>query len=264
MKIAEFQSIIKKKFAGVVVGHFDKLVESHGFSEKDDVTLFFSSMEDDAFFNTTSMPSKWTIRTYSFAMESFINIFNDDDIKNVINTVDVARLIKIAEGAKRKYMTMYKSIRRKHKASKDKKDYVGNTAAQTQPHKDNEGAEVEGDGNDDEDDDSINLEIDLDGEIESRTNSDTSQNKEISMDAEGVPDGASDTESGEDDVPSKATSDISALCANDDLVCKHKLKKRISYITEMIDLFMRSEDDDKRKTILQVIKNEVVRLTGDE
>lgn len=262
MKIAEFQSIIKKKFAGVVVGHFDKLVESHGYSEKDDVTLFFSSMEDEAFFNAASMPSKWTIRTYSFAMESFINIFNDEDVKNAISTVNVAKLIKIAEGAKRKYMTMYKSIRRKHKASKDKKDATGDMAIKTQP----KGADPEGAENNDRDgdDESINLEIDLDGEIESRTNSDTSQNKEISMDIKGVSDdGTSDTESGEDDVPSKA-SDISALCANDDLVCKHKLKKRISYITEMIDLFMRSEDDDKRKTILQVIKNDVARLTGDE
>lgn len=264
MKIKEFQSLLEKHFPGVIAGHFEKLVESHKLSGDMNLGDFFVTFEKDDFFDKANMPAKWTIRTYSYAMESIMTILNDPETSKEV-TGDVAKLLKLAETNKRKYMSLYKSIRRKHKA----------TSSPSKSDKVDEGGDEKGDDKgkakkEESDDESIDLEINMDDMHadfdQTRTNSATSNASGV---ASGVS-GEGEDGAGEDGVEDTSTlttpapSDISALCTNDDLVCKHKLSKRIAYITEMIDLFMKSEDDDKRKTILQVIKNSVVRLTGED
>lgn len=108
--------------------HLIKLFESHGYKDEDNVINFFMLLKNapDEFFLSENMPQKWSLRTYSTAMESLYLINKHDNVKSVLIELlgedEYNELLDSINNQKKKYMNEYKKENRKKK--KDDGDII--------------------------------------------------------------------------------------------------------------------------------------------
>jgi len=99
--------------------HLEMLLESHDYTDKsiDASEFFYHILNDPSFFDADKMPSRWSMRTTSAAMESLKIILTAETIKKEliaeIGDEDHSGIVKVVDDKRKWYMNEAKKDQRR-------------------------------------------------------------------------------------------------------------------------------------------------------
>ena len=299
MKIREFIELAntrKKDVPPNTHNYIKKLLGSHGISDDEEVTEVFKKILQGRgdFFEKERMPEAWSLRTYVAALSSLVAMVNLEGVAGLISEKD--ETVKFIDAQRKIFQKEYKRERRQlsvptggptggptgspdrgPEGSPDggpKSEEVDDEGHDNnEVHEDPEGNEVHGDHGDHEDPEGneVHGDHDVQGvhDVPEATDEEEELHQIILDVVRSVPCGVQSPlslpEVCHDNIISGITvphHDIQP-CYKEDMICKKKVKDRISYVTSMIDAYIEHEQNEFNQLYLGVLRDILHKVTSD-